>query len=450
MTTNLLDALQGMVTPQLLAAASSRFGEPESSISKGLGAALPLILGGLAQKSNDPSAMSQIMSLFTSRTNSSDIVAHPARVLANDAAAAETNDITRRLLAMLFSGQTSSVTGALADYAGISNSSASSLMTLAGTLATSFFGDRIRREGLSANTLAGLLDTDHNRIARALPAGLSGAAGLSALRDVASRVGATASATRSETPRGWLWAAAAALLVAFGAWALWGRSEAPQIARPTADAVRAAQDAVRRSGQAAGDAAQRAGQAAGDAAQAARQSAGDAVQHAGQVAGDAIEEGQIALAKLGSLTTRRLPTNVELSVPERGVESSVIAYIEDPSSQLEPAVWFNFDRLLFETGSATLKPYSQEQLKNVAEIMKAYPSVQIKIGGYTDNVGDPTANQKLSQDRAANVSSAIIAMGIAPDRLSAEGFGEQFPVADNATPEGRQQNRRIALRLTGK
>src|SRR4029434_3190320 len=99
---------------------------------------------------------------------------------------------------------------------------------------------------------------------------------------------------------------------------------------------------------------------------------------------------------------------------------------------------------------AQLEPESRDQLRNVAEIMKAYPNVKMKIGGYTDNVGDPASNLKLSQDRATNVAAALVALGVSSDRLSAEGFGEQFPVADNSTDAGRQQNRRIALRVTEK
>ena len=113
-------------------------------------------------------------------------------------------------------------------------------------------------------------------------------------------------------------------------------------------------------------------------------------------------------------------------------------------------LWLAFDRLVFETGSATLEPQSQEQLTNIVEILKAFPAVKVKIGGYTDNVGDPAANMKLSQDRAINVMNELIKGGIAADRLEAEGYGDQHPVGDNSTPEGRAMNRRIALRVTAK
>ena len=83
-------------------------------------------------------------------------------------------------------------------------------------------------------------------------------------------------------------------------------------------------------------------------------------------------------------------------------------------------------------------------------ILAAYPAVKLKIGGYTDNVGDPAFNKQLSEQRAANVRAALVGQGVAPDRLASEGYGDQFPVADNATAEGRAQNRRISMRVAEK
>jgi len=97
-----------------------------------------------------------------------------------------------------------------------------------------------------------------------------------------------------------------------------------------------------------------------------------------------------------------------------------------------------------------LKAESDEQLKNIAEILKAFPAVKVKIGGYTDNVGDPADNMKLSQARAENVMKQLVALGIAADRMTAEGYGEQHPIADNNDPAGRAMNRRISLRVTAK
>lgn len=154
--------------------------------------------------------------------------------------------------------------------------------------------------------------------------------------------------------------------------------------------------------------------------------------------------------RLGKFLAVKLPSGVELNVPELGVERKLIAFIEDKSKPVDRETWFSFDRLDFETGSATLKPTSAEQLKNIAEIMKAYPKAALKIGGYTDNVGNADANLKLSQKRAENTMQELVKLGVDAKRLEAQGYGEKHPVADNATEEGRQKNRRIDLRVTRK
>ena len=156
------------------------------------------------------------------------------------------------------------------------------------------------------------------------------------------------------------------------------------------------------------------------------------------------------VAALGNFYKTKLPNGVELNIPQFGIESKLIAFLGDSSKPVDSTTWFNFDRLLFDTGQATLQPSSQEQLNNIAEILKAFPQVQVKIGGYTDNTGDQTANMSLSTARAKNVMDALVTLGIDPTRLSSQGYGEQYPVADNSTEAGRAQNRRIALRVTQK
>ena len=157
-----------------------------------------------------------------------------------------------------------------------------------------------------------------------------------------------------------------------------------------------------------------------------------------------------AIEKLGKFLAVKLPSGIALNVPEFGVEKKLIAFIEDKSKPVDKTTWVTFDRLDFETGGANLKPTSAEQLKNIAEIMKAYPKVALKIGGYTDNVGNADANLKLSQKRAKNTLQELVKLGVDAKRLEAEGYGEKHPVADNSTEEGRQKNRRIDLRVTKK
>ncbi len=158
----------------------------------------------------------------------------------------------------------------------------------------------------------------------------------------------------------------------------------------------------------------------------------------------------VAARNLGGLVRRRLGEGSELVVPERGIEARVIAFLDDPNRLVDRTTWFDFDRLTFEEGSDAIRAESQEQLENIAAILQAYPAARIKIAGYTDSTGDRRANERLSQRRADAVRDALIARGVERDRIEAEGYGEQFPVADNATEEGRARNRRIALRVTAK
>jgi outer membrane protein OmpA-like peptidoglycan-associated protein len=74
----------------------------------------------------------------------------------------------------------------------------------------------------------------------------------------------------------------------------------------------------------------------------------------------------------------------------------------------------------------------------------------IKLGGYTDNTGDPQANLTLSQQRADTVMADLVKLGVDASRMKAEGYGQEHPVADNSTEEGRAKNRRIDIRVTGK
>jgi OOP family OmpA-OmpF porin len=99
----------------------------------------------------------------------------------------------------------------------------------------------------------------------------------------------------------------------------------------------------------------------------------------------------------------------------------------------------------FETGKSTILPESQEIVTQIADMLRENPSLQVSVEGHTDNIGTAKANQLLSQARAAAVMNAVIAKGIARTRLSAKGWGQTKPVADNATADGRGKNRRVEI-----
>lgn len=104
--------------------------------------------------------------------------------------------------------------------------------------------------------------------------------------------------------------------------------------------------------------------------------------------------------------------------------------------------------LLFNTGSATLKPGATLQLNRLADFMRGNPKTRIIVEGYTDSTGTVTLNQQLSTERAQAVANTLESNGIGIDRIQAVGRGEGYPVASNATSTGRQQNRRVDIVLS--
>jgi len=101
--------------------------------------------------------------------------------------------------------------------------------------------------------------------------------------------------------------------------------------------------------------------------------------------------------------------------------------------------------ILFDTGKATIKPASEEVLTNIADILDDYPNVQFRIEGHTDSTGSEKTNQRLSQERAQSVMNYLIEKGIPSERMTAVGYGEERPIADNNTREGRRTNRRVEI-----
>jgi outer membrane protein OmpA-like peptidoglycan-associated protein len=109
----------------------------------------------------------------------------------------------------------------------------------------------------------------------------------------------------------------------------------------------------------------------------------------------------------------------------------------------------NMSDVLFKTGSFELLGTARERLAKVSGIVLAYPSLHLAVEGHTDSVGTDDYNQQLSEKRATSVRDYLVQQGIASDAIVASGFGKTSPVASNDTSEGRAQNRRVELVLSG-
>ena len=115
--------------------------------------------------------------------------------------------------------------------------------------------------------------------------------------------------------------------------------------------------------------------------------------------------------------------------------------------QFEAPKSFVLDNCTFETGKALLKPEAYTVLNELVEYLKRKDDEKIEIGGHTDNVGKAETNMILSTNRANTVRAYLLTQGIAPERVTAKGYGMTEPVAENTTAEGRQLNRRTEVKI---
>ena len=144
--------------------------------------------------------------------------------------------------------------------------------------------------------------------------------------------------------------------------------------------------------------------------------------------------------------TPEAATPEPVATPEPSASPSATAEPKATPSPAPLAADFTFPGASFESNRSTLKPEAKTILDKVAATLKAHPETKVRITGYTDNVGSPASNLKLSKWRAGNIRAALINRGIAGDRIHTDGLGEKFPIASNATSQGRAKNRRVTVK----
>ncbi len=142
---------------------------------------------------------------------------------------------------------------------------------------------------------------------------------------------------------------------------------------------------------------------------------------------------------------RELLNGVVIHVPSNGAETQLIAFVADPARPPDNALWFTLDRVAFREDSATLTRASDEQLDNIAAILKAWPFVKVRFGVAAAAHENAAVNMKLSRDRATSILEAIKSRGITSQRLSAEGYGSEFPVAEIVNGAAVSRGQRIAV-----
>jgi OmpA-OmpF porin, OOP family len=422
MTTNLISQLSREFGGDAINKIAGALGEDSSRTQAAMDGTLQALVGGLVNKGSTRDGASDLLDLLKRNNLDGTRFTNVASAISGPDGISRLVETGGPLLNSVLGSRANSVIDWVSSLGGIKKSSATSLLGLALPVVLGQIGRLVSGSGWNVSNLMNIL-SDQKSYLRNMPTGLTNALGYGGpewtterereRRAAPSYVSEPVRREREGTAW-WKWALPLLALLALG-WLLsrlfTGRERQVQtnIAVPTATATLRA-----------------------------------------EATATVAPTGAPTRADLGAFIDKRLPDGTMLRIPTNGVENKLIVFIEDPSRRADQETWFSFDRLEFETDSANLRPGSAEQIRNIAEIMKAYPNVNVKIGGYTDNVGDDAYNMKLSQERANRTMNEIAKLGISPSRMEAEGFGEQHPVADNSTEEGRQRNRRIDIRVTKK
>jgi outer membrane protein OmpA-like peptidoglycan-associated protein len=165
---------------------------------------------------------------------------------------------------------------------------------------------------------------------------------------------------------------------------------------------------------------------------------------------DYVGNAAMGTVDLGNMATKTLPNGTAINVHEFGGESRVVSFLEDPYANIDRKLWFTLEEVTFSNGGTGLDAQAKAQLRNIAEILRAFPNAQLKIGGYTSDDGTPKENYALSQKRADAAMGYIVGLGIDASRLKARGYGARYKLAENTNEAGRRLNRRIDVSVTSK
>jgi outer membrane protein OmpA-like peptidoglycan-associated protein len=368
-------------------------GQPEQSVARGMETSIASLLGGLASKSEDTGALRRIL----------DTVSGTSEPISWSQIASGITDpnsslmsMGKRILPALFGGSERNVTGAISRESGLASGTITNLLAMAAPVVMSFISKQVRDSGMTMSSLGALLQRESATIRSALPSGLTelfwpGAATVGTVSPV------VAQAVQRETSHSW---APILAIAALGLGLLWFLGHAR---RPTVVQV---------------------------------------------VPSTAVGTANRLATPPVSRPVCAVPANVVL--PANGAASQLLTIVQTPDAKARQDSWITIDRLSFNTGSAKLQSQSERQLDNIATVLTNCPAVHLNIAGFTDNVGSSEANLNLSRNRAKAVVADLVRKGVSPDRLSAQGYGEENPVADNSTAEGRAQNRRAAMAVTEK
>lgn len=393
MSFNFLDAVKNYFDGDMVSKAASYLGESTGGIQKGLEAIIPVSLAGIINKAQ--SSPESLMNFAKTAMDSGIASKLSSSFTAGGGGIPEAGP---SILSSLFGDRVGAIANSLSDFTGLKGSTTSSLLGSIAPLALSLLGKHAATSNLTPGGVASLLASQKNQVLSAMPSGLN----ISKLLGIGS-IPSINTPNIPEKKSNWFWPlllGLAAILVIW--WFVRGCGDKTTSTAPVIiDTVETAPPA-------------------------------SAV----------VDKGPVKL---------KLPDGVELDAYKGGIEDRLIAFLNDPTAEAGKDNWFDFNDLNFKLGTAEILPESRKELDNITKILKAYPKVKIKVGGYTDKTGAEPANKKISKERAEAVSKELTASGVGKQVTGAEGYGSEFAKYPADAPEtDRVKDRRVSISVREK
>lgn len=413
MSINIIDLAKKYLTSDTVDKVSHELGESESTVSKAISAFIPIILGGLVEKNSSTGGLLHTLKSFGA-----------SRRLNSLSTTTETSPVLTTIIDTLFGSNKSTIIDKVASFAGLSSGSSSKLFNVASEAILGSIGKHASDHNLGEAEFSSLLNTGKSSLMSLIPAGLGlGSLGLGNIfgsdkietpkvetytKRVEEEVKPYVSPSYDNEPEKkssiWKWLLPLLLLL-LGGYLIWNFLKKPKTE---------------------------------------------------------VVDTTVNVENVDTVTNVATPIvsdinldGVNLKGYLGGFEEQLISFINSPDytnlteDQLKEK-WFNFDNVNFVFGTTDqLEDGSSVQLDNLAQILKKYPNAKIKIGAYTDKVGDDANNKALSQKRADFIKAELGKLGVGAQVVGAEGYGEEFATVDEAaSDEDRATDRKMSVRFT--
>ncbi|MBV4358092.1 OmpA family protein [Pinibacter aurantiacus] len=405
MAFSLLDSVKNYFHSDFISKAASLLGENNVAVSKAVNAGIPAVLAGIIGNAQSDGGTNLLNA--AKQAAASGMPEAPENLFSG--AGSSLLSTGSSFISSIFGNNSGVIGNLISNFSGIKSSTATSILSAIAPIALGFIGKEATSNNLSASGLTNWLGSQKQDILNALPAGFTLPTLGKTMRPADTAYNASLPPAEKSGTNWLLWLLIAIVLIAL-LWYLMRSCNKNVPPPPPADTTN--------------------------------------VMKQDTTTVSAVPPAAPARESLKV----KLPDGTELDAWKGGIEDKLVAFLNDENAKPGKDVWFDFDDLNFETGSAKITPESQKQINNIAAILKAYPKVKIKIGGYTDKTGDSSANMKLSTDRAKATSDAIKAAGAkGAQLLGGEGYGSMYAkAAADASDEERKMDRHISVSVREK